>query len=189
MTGRAENPRSTSLEELAASFCKGDAASFEKLVKAHSRPLLALAYRYTRDWDSAQDLCQETWIKIHDQIGRYDPRRPFGAWLHTIHRNNCLSFLRKVAVRKKWAASGQALHVVDGSDPLATTEHRDFMARLGRALNRLSEKQRRIFALVDIEQTDQEEAARMLGIKYNTLRSTLHFARRRLAGLLEEAES
>ncbi len=57
------------------------------------------------------------------------------------------------------------------------------------ALGRLSESQRQVFARVDIEGRDQQEVARELGVKYATLRTTLHFARRRVAETLSEMES
>ena len=68
---------------------------FRNLVDRYAKPLLAMAYRYTFDWDSAKDVCQDTWLRIYEKISMYDGRVPFERWLFAVHRNICLNFLRK----------------------------------------------------------------------------------------------
>jgi len=76
-------------------------------------------------------------------------------------------------------------------NPHQDLERREFRHCLATALAGLSESQRQVFVRVDLEQGDQQEVARSLGMEFTTLRATLHFARRRLAAALrsmEEAE-
>lgn len=168
----------------------GDRRSFRTLVETLSRWLIAIAVRYTQDWENALDITQETWLKVYSNIGRYDPGRPFRAWIGVIHRNNCLSFLRATRSRERcqdrFAREPSGGGNPASSDPLADAVRRDFGERIRNATKHLTESQRAVFSLVDIEQTEQEEAARILGMKRSTLRSTLHFARKRLAQLLRD---
>ncbi len=180
------------LTALAAGCRRGDRQSFESLVGSKSRALIAMAYRYTGDWETARDLTQDTWVRVHEQIHRWDPKKPFRAWLLTVHRNCCLDHLRRAWVRHETAPGDQAianLRLVSGlGNPEEDLERRDFHQRLLIALGELSESQRQVFVRVDLEQNDQKEMAQALGIKYATLRTTLHFARRRLATLLRSTE-
>ncbi|MBU8920242.1 MAG: RNA polymerase sigma factor [Bacteroidales bacterium] len=180
------------INTLANEFQNGDLGSFKKLVDSMTRQLIAVAYRYTRDWDNAQDLCQETWVKVYEKIGQYDPLRPFATWLFTIHRNGCLTHLRKAESWKKINTDDpdeNRFQVTDDDPgPSELLEQKEFGARLRGAMRKLTKKQRLIFAVVDLEQTDQDEAALKLGMKHSTLRTTLHFARKRLAKILRTTE-
>lgn len=176
---------------LAAAFQRGDERSFAELVEALSRPLIATAYRYARDWEWARDLTQETWIRVYERIHSYDPSKSFRAWLFTVHRNACLDHVRRAWVRlESPAPAGSAAFSqrAAGGDPHEQTERREFHDRLLRALGELSERQRQVFVRVHIEQAEPQQVAEAMGIKYTTLRATLHFARKRLANILRDRE-
>jgi RNA polymerase sigma-70 factor (ECF subfamily) len=180
------------ISRLAASFQDGNLSSFRILVDGLTRPLLATAYRYTGNWESAHDLTQETWIRVYEKIESYDPGRPFRPWLTTIHRRGCLNHLRRSATQREIATDAQAIdrfpEAPHGHDPCEALYQKEFAAMLRRAMLALTEKQRTVFAHVDIEQIDQQEVARMMRMSFSTLRATLHFARKRLAGLLRKME-
>jgi len=178
------------LTTLATAYQTGDRGSFKELVDTLTRPLIAMAYRYTRDWETARDLSQDTWVKVHQSIERYDPRRPFRSWLFAIHRNSCLSHLRRAWVQRETTMDGDTMSMLSSTpvEGVNDPDREDFFERLFRAMGLLSDSQRRVFCSVDIDQTDQREAAQLLGIKFSTLRTTLHFARKRLARILREME-
>ncbi len=179
------------ISALAAAFQRGDERSFEALVDALSRSLIATAYRYARDWEWARDLTQETWIKVYERIHSYDPSKSFQAWLFAVHRNACLDHVRRAWVRLESptpAGSAVFRRPAAGADPHEQTERREFHDQLLRALGELSESQRQVFVRVDIEQGAPQQVAEAMGIKYATLRATLHFARKRLAKILRDRE-
>lgn len=179
------------LRTLAIAVQRGDELSFRKLVEALSRTLIAMAYRYTRDWEGAQDLTQDTWLKVHHRIHRYDRRRSFTTWLYAVHRNGCLDHLRRPWVRRESTLDAERIAEISGpgpDNPEEELERREFHARILHALGNLSETQRQVFVRVDLEQKDQKTVAETLGIKFGTLRTTLHFARKRLANALRELE-
>ena len=178
------------LANLAAAYQRGDRSSFKGLVDALSRPLMAMAYRYTREWETARDLTQDTWVKVHESIDRYNPERSFRPWLYAIHRNACLSHLRRAWVQRETSMDAEAISALNAAstENAVDMDRDDFFSRVYRAVALLSDSQRQVFCRVDIEQTDQREAAELLGIKFSTLRTTLHFARRKLARILREME-
>ena len=179
------------LGALAVAFQRGDERSFRVLVDTLSRTLLAVAYRHTGDWVWSRDLTQETWIKVHDRIGQYNPERSFSSWLHAIHRNNCIDHLRRPWVNREIQPGDDTVSRLAGAasdDPSHEVERREFHERLLVALGELSESQRQVFLRVDLEQGDQKEIAQALGIKAGTLRATLHYARKRLAAALRQME-
>jgi len=180
------------LKALASAVQEGDQQSFRILVDSLSRTLMAMAYRFTGDWEWARDLTQESWIKVHERIHQWDPERSFSAWLHAIHRNGCLDHLRRGWVRRETTPGDEVLSRMRGrapENPEADLERREFHDRILAAMDRLTESQRQVFLRVDLEQGDQRSVARALGIRANTLRATLHFARKRIAQALTEMET
>jgi RNA polymerase sigma-70 factor (ECF subfamily) len=177
---------------LAIALQRGDQGSFKSLVESLTRPLVAMAYRYTGDWEWARDLTQETWVRVYRRIQDYDPGRSFRSWLFAIHRNGCLDHVRRAWVRYESAPGEEALKELCGvaqvGNPHDDLERREFHRRLAMALAGLSGSQREVFVRVDLEQGDQQEVARSMGMKFTTLRATLHFARRRLAVALRSME-
>lgn len=164
----------------------GDERSFEAIVAALGEMLLAVAYRYTGDWEASKDVAQETWISVFRALRRFDGRVPFRAWLLTVHRNKCIDHLRRrkhlreIAV--DGASGGEAFHTADPAPtPQAAYERKQRLEAVRRAAAGLPGKQRTVFALVDLEGISCREAARILGMHEVTLRTNLYHARRRVA--------
>jgi RNA polymerase sigma-70 factor (ECF subfamily) len=179
------------LRTLALAAQEGDERAFEALVRRLTRSLVALAFRYTSDWDAAGDLAQETWIRVYRSLGRWDPKRPFTGWLHTIHRNVCRDHVRRPWERRQESRPVeriQRLEAPGSHAPDALLEAREFRERVMEAARGLSPSQQEVFLRVDVEEEDQRTVARELGIRYGTLRVTLHTARRRLAEWLRTLE-
>jgi len=180
------------IDRLARAFRAGDEDSFRFIVESLTRPLIAMAYRYTKDWESARDLTQDTWIRVYERIDRFDPGRPFKNWLMTVHRNGCLNHIRSASVRLEVTGVDMpeaANPTTDyGANPSRRVEQVEFMQRLHSVMERLSERERTVFSLVDIEHNGQAEAAEILGINPATLRTTLHYARKKLANILRKME-
>lgn len=180
------------LRALAAAAQGGHEESFRMLVESLSRTLMAMAYRYTGDWEWARDLTQESWVRVHEKLGRYDPARSFTAWLFTIHRNGCKDHMRRPWVSRERTAEDGMIQEVSGpasDSPEGDLERKEFHQRIMAASSGLSESQREVFLRVDVEQGDQRDVAKALGIRFGTLRTTLHFARKKVAAALREMEA
>ncbi len=165
---------------------------FAVLVNKYARTLLTMAYRYTFDWESAKDVCQDTWLRVYEKISMYDGRVPFERWLYAVHRNVCLSFLRKGKRRKEVRAEGhetaQERFVSKETPPDKVAELAQARERILEAASTLPDRQRTVFAMIDLEQMTIDEAAGILGIKPVSIRTNLYHARKRIAGVLRGSE-
>lgn len=180
------------LRELARAVQRGDEGAFRRMVEGLSRTLIAMAYRYSRDWEWARDLTQETWIRVHEHIRRYDPARSFTTWLFAIHRNSCRDHLRRPWVTRERTPRDDEVQALAGTgeeDASRALEEKEFRTRILAAAESLSESQREVFLRVDMEQGNQKEVAAALGIRFGTLRTTLHFARKKMAAALRGMEA
>ncbi|MBC8425926.1 RNA polymerase sigma factor [bacterium] len=179
-------------DRLAGRAAQGDRVAFRGLVESEARLLLAVAYRYCGDWDTAADLCQETWLQVHARFDAYDPERPFRPWLRAVHRRICLQHLRRASVRRERPAPAEVLETLVAADPapdpLARIMADDLAVHVRRGLATLPARQQEVLAAVDLEQDDPAETAARLGMSWTTLRTTLHFARKRLAESLRRLE-
>jgi RNA polymerase sigma-70 factor (ECF subfamily) len=176
------------LNQAARDHRAGDREALRPLVQAWTRPLIALAYRYVGDWETARDLTQETWLRVHRSIQKWDPSRPVRPWVFGIHRNLCLDHLRRPGLVA--AEEPDPDSVVDPRpDQLTEVVHRDLADRIRAALAGLGEVQRRVLVMVDLEEMKPAEVAADMGMKPVTVRTTLHFARKKLARMLRQEES
>lgn len=89
----------TSDEELASRAAQGDNPAFEALVRRYADPLYALCRRMMADASGVEDVIQETLLKVHRSLRRFDPGRPFSPWILRIAENTCLDAMRR---RKDW---------------------------------------------------------------------------------------
>lgn len=180
------------LTRYALNVQRGDRESFRPLVEQLSRRLIAIAVRYTRNWDAALDITQETWMNVYENINRFDPAYPVERWIRVIHRNNCFSYLRSQRSRERFReryASGEIDRANEKPDPYKNTVLHEFGQRLRSAMEKLTESQRAVFSLVAFEEMDPRDAAEALDMNRSTLRATLHFARKRLAEILRNEEA
>jgi RNA polymerase sigma-70 factor (ECF subfamily) len=165
---------------------------FENLVSRYAKQMLSIAYRYTFDWESAKDICQDTWLRVYEKISLYDGRVPFERWLFAVHRNICLNFLRKKRIRREMRSEAGETEL-KRSVSRETAPDKDAELRQSRELilaaaAQLPDRQRTVFAMVDLEQMTIDEAAGRIGIKPVSIRTNLHHARKRIAGVLRGLE-
>src|SRR6266536_1303466 len=86
----------------------GDSEGFRVLVERHSQALFRLAYRMTGNEHDAEDMVQETFLRAHRQLARFESRSSFRTWLHRIAANCSLDLLRK---RQRRAEEDQPVDV------------------------------------------------------------------------------
>lgn len=179
-------------------FKAGDARAFESLVRRHRTPVFNFILRYTGHRARAEDVLQETWLKVVRSAREYEPKAKFTTWLYTIARNLCVDSARKESYRQ--AASLEA-PVAEGDegrplgeglpDTAASPERGAHNARvrplLERALSSLPEEQREVFILREYSGIPFKDIAEVTGVSENTVKSRMRYAleglRRRLAEL------
>jgi RNA polymerase sigma-70 factor (ECF subfamily) len=156
----------------------GDSEAFGTLVGRYMRAAYAVSLSVTGRHDDAEDAAQEGFMVALERLN--DCRTPdrFACWLLTIVRNRARNLVRREVLRGTEAIPETA--AARGRTPEKATEHAELQERLGRTLQRLSEVQREIVLLHDLEGWRHHEIAEHLGIPSGTVRSHLHFAKQAL---------
>jgi RNA polymerase sigma-70 factor (ECF subfamily) len=180
---------------LLARLRAGDDEAFEELVRQNAGRLLAVARRYVKSEDDAQDVVQETFLSAFRSLDRFEGGSRLSTWLHRIAVNAALMKLR--TRRRKPEESIEELlprfledgHPVRPAIPWRPLSDDLLGQKQTRALvqgciDRLPESYRHVLLLRDIEEFDTEETAEILGITTNAVKTRLHRARQALRGLL-----
>jgi RNA polymerase sigma-70 factor, ECF subfamily len=158
--------------------------AFERLLAAYRGRVYRLALGYVRSSADAEDLAQEAFVRLWRALPLYDGRASFSTWLYVIARNACLSELRRRGSRPTSPLDDDA---ADPAAAMASASRADLRLDCETLVDMLDEPQRRIVRLFYLEERSYEQVAVMLDMPVNTVRSHLHRARKRLAGLIVPA--
>jgi len=157
--------------------------SWEQIVEEHSPRVFRLAYRLTGNQHDAEDLTQETFVRVFRSLSTYQPGT-FEGWLHRITTNLFLDQVRrKNRIRFEALADDGGAQLVTPAGrgtPERGFEHTNLDYDIQAALDALSPEYRAAVVLCDIEGLSYEEIAATLGIKMGTVRSRIHRARAQL---------
>ncbi|MBP7706424.1 MAG: sigma-70 family RNA polymerase sigma factor [Candidatus Aminicenantes bacterium] len=170
-------------KELVAMVLAGRPDAFEPLVTPYRRPLLALAWRLTRDAEEARDVAQEALLRAYRSLAGYDTGRSFRNWLFQIAANEARDRYRRKA-RETAAFGAVAAAAPPTESPEAGRERGEVRSDILRALAVLSPREREVLVLRDLEELDVRETARTLGCSAVAVRVHLSKARRKLRDVL-----
>ncbi|CAN5736151.1 sigma-70 family RNA polymerase sigma factor [soil metagenome] len=164
----------------------GDRGAFSELVRRYQRAAYLVALGVTRRHEDAEDVAQEAFVVALERLEECrDPDR-FAGWFTTIVKNRARNLLRRENLREGEPIPFQAPSTLPGPD--RETERAVLRGRLNDAMDRLSPLQREVVLLHDLEGWKHREIAERLEMPSGTVRSHLHFARRRLRELLSVVE-
>lgn len=187
-------------------FKSGDARAFSTLVTRHRGSVFNFILRYTNHRQRAEDLLQETWLKVVRSAGEYQPKARFTTWVFTIARNLCVDSARKESYRKTDSldapvgagddADGRALGETvadhDGASPDRAAHNVRLRPMIERALQSLPDEQREVFLLREYHGVGFKEIADVTGVNENTVKSRMRYAleglRKKLAELGVDGE-
>jgi len=158
----------------------GDSRAFARLVEQYQRPLYACIIRIVRAHDLADDVIQESFIRVFRSLHRFDEKYPFYPWLRRIGINLALNRLRSESARAHVTLTGFDQQAPAEDNPAAGTERADMLRCLNEALQQLPEEQRIIFQLRTVEEMSYQEIAQALDISMGTVMSRLNRARSKL---------
>ncbi len=150
----------------------------KELYDRYRRAMYTTAYRMTNDFELANDILQEGFIKVFHNLDRFRGDATLGAWIKTIVVRTALSKLRSLKVTEPLDTYRHD-RVVDWGDYLEAEY-------LEKAIQSLSEGYRAVFVLIEIEGYPHKEVADMLGISVGTSKSQLFYAKKRLRSLIGE---
>jgi RNA polymerase sigma factor (sigma-70 family) len=163
--------------------------SWDEVVRDHADRVYRLAYRLTGNQHDAEDLTQETFIRVFRSLASYQPGT-FEGWLHRITTNLFLDMARRRA-RVRMEALPEDADRIPGGDPspdqVYASSHLD--PELQAALDELPPDFRAAVVLCDVEGLSYEEIGATLGVKLGTVRSRIHRGRQALRAALERRAS
>jgi RNA polymerase sigma-70 factor (ECF subfamily) len=174
---------------------KGDLDAFGQLYEKHRDRVYRVAYRYVHNRADALDLAQDVFVRAYESLPRFKGESKFTTWLMRIATNTCIDHRRSASVRQaaeleeNWITGDQR---VPGSQqpthPSRGLEREEMRAALDAALDQLSDEHRAVFVLHLLEGMPYKEIAQVLDCPIGTVMSRLHYARKRLQGLLSWIE-
>lgn len=165
-------------------FQRGEARAFELLVGRHRGPVFNFILRYTGQRARAEDLLQETWLKVVRSAQEYEPKAKFTTWLYTIARNLCVDSARKESHRQAQSleasmddARGLAeVLPTDGPMPDRAAHNVRLRPLLQKALDSLPAEQREVFLLREYSGIAFKEIAGITGVPEPTVKSRMRYA-------------
>lgn len=173
-------------EELIARFQDGDNYAFDLLVKRYKDPLLNFIYRFVGEKNEAEDIVQETFLRLFKNKHYYKEIAKFSTWIYTIAGNLAKTELRKRKRRKLFSISHYMSTEKDYDIPDETTSPESDTNTLitdkiiQKAIDKLSPKFKQVIILRDIQGFSYEEIAEIVNIPLGTVKSRVNRARLKL---------
>jgi RNA polymerase sigma-70 factor, ECF subfamily len=176
-------------EQLIQRCREEDRAALEELLARYQDRLMAFIYSVVRDYHLAEDIFQETFLRVYREARGFRSGASFKTWLYTIAVNRCRDALRKSKRRPEVSldfelASGETdrprrlVDLIAGREPGPRDQAggREMEAILEGELSGLSEEHRQVIVLSRLNGLKYREIAEVLGIPSGTVRSRLHYA-------------
>ncbi len=179
-------------EELMALFQEGDAGAFTFLVRRYKDDLTNFVFRFVGDRAEAEDLVQETFVRVFRKKGLYTGVAKFSTWLYTIASNLAKTRLRRMALWRfvRIGSGGEEGPEFDLPDeetrPDSAADEALREERVQKALDALPVKFREVIILRDIQELSYEEIASITGMAIGTVKSRINRARMQLRALLHD---
>jgi RNA polymerase sigma-70 factor (ECF subfamily) len=179
----------------------GRESAFRELVRRYERPVFSLVFRMVRDRETAEDLAQDTFVKVLNHIDRYSPDFKFSSWLFKIANNVAIDWLRRrrldtvsmdgsphASTASEIEASALDLEA-DQETALEELESRELGAAIEQAIAKLRPEYRACIMLRHVEDRSYEEIAATLDLPLGTVKTYIHRARHELRKALEPLRS
>ena len=189
-TRRREEARELPDRELAVQARAGDMLAFEALVVRKTPAVISVARRILGNAEDARDVAQMAFLRVWEQLARYDETYSFNTWLYRIATNLAIDFLRSSRSREK--AHTATLHLVrqresqSGSETTRAAEDDSASRLFQRVSGRLTGKQKAAFVLREMEDLETGEIAAILNCGESTVRNHLFNARKILRREIEK---
>jgi len=179
-------------QEVVALAKQGSEIAFRELVRRYERPVFSLIFRMVRNKELAEDLSQETFIKVLNAVGTYRPEFKFSSWVFKIANNAAIDHLRKRSLdtlslegsphaQTPEMIEATALQISErGESQLEEVENRELGRTIEAAIDELRPEYRSCILLRHVEGRTYEEIADILNLPLGTVKTYIHRARNEL---------
>ena len=181
-------------EQLMLSFQKGDTRAFEMLLTRHEKGVYGFALRMLGDSMLAEEVAQESFLRIIQSASRYRAKASFRNYLYRIARNLCVDLLRKRPREPRTpdldaGSAGTPEGIPDGNPgPENNVGAAQLRSAIQRAVSTLPPDQREAFLLKEVKGMKLQDVATITGTNLNTVKSRLRYALKRLRELLSQED-
>ena len=179
-------------EILIKKFQEGDVGAYNQLVFRFKDRLLNFIYRFVNDLDLAEDLVQDTLLKLYTHKDSYQEIAKFSTWLYTIAANLARTELRKKKRRKTFSVTElsredrEFIIVSSDVDPSEDLSSQDFEKNIQLALAELPDDFKTIIILRDIQELSYDEISKIVDVPLGTVKSRINRGRVKLQQLLKK---
>jgi len=174
----------------------GEEAAYRELLRRYQRPVFSLIYRMVRDRAMAEDLAQETFVKVLNALDTYRPEFKFSSWIFKIANNTAIDHLRRrqpdtlsldgapTATTPRQIEETSIQLPDQAETPLQEVEARELGSAIEQAVGKLRPEYRNCIILRHIEGLSYEDIAQILDLPLGTVKTYIHRARAELKEML-----
>jgi RNA polymerase sigma-70 factor (ECF subfamily) len=166
----------------------GDESAFREIVERYQSKVFSIIHGIVRQRNDVEDIAQQVFAKVYFSIRNFDFRSSLITWIYKITVNECFDYLRKKKVRKLVYESDMSedeVRRVENTEPVidrstrtdSTLARRDYIVKL---MDRVSDEEKQLLLLKEVEGYSVEELAGMLRMNENTIKVKLFRARQKL---------
>jgi RNA polymerase sigma-70 factor, ECF subfamily len=182
--------------ELVTFARSGSEKAYRELLDRYQRPVFSLVFRMVRDREQAEDLAQETFVKVFNHLDNYNPKYKFSSWIFKIASNLAIDTLRKKTPDtvsldgSRYAQTNEEIEStrisIASSDenPEQLLEAKELGEEIENAIGQLRAEYRTAILLRHVEGRPYEEIAEIMEIPLGTVKTYIHRARTELRDLL-----
>jgi RNA polymerase sigma-70 factor (ECF subfamily) len=165
----------------------GDTEAFETLVRRKTSKVYALCYRVIGNAEDAKDISQLVFLKLWENLEKYDPQYAFDTWLYRMVTNVAIDFMRNKQSRENAVNSNLRLVRTSAeAEQTVTVQRKEVEGLFNEISNVLSPKQKTIFIMNQMEDLPSAEIAKILGCRESTVRNHLFNARKLMQEQLQK---
>jgi len=178
-------------EDLIEKFQRGDLYAYELIVKRYKDQLLNFVYRFLGNHEEAEDVVQETFLRVYRNRHAYQRVAKFSTWIYTIAGNLARTELRRRNRRRFFSLSSLGVDDKEyeiSDEVLSPERHTNTVLSeeiIQREINKLSPKFREVIILRDVQELSYEEISKIIRVPIGTVKSRVNRARLRLQSRLK----
>ena len=160
------------------------------IVEKYRKFVYSTALRYTNSHDDAEDIAQDIFIKVFDNLNNFEGKSKFQTWLYRITVNTCLNAKAKKSINNTLQRDNEIeLDNVwtNNNNPEKEYENKEFIERFENALKQLPERQREVFAMRYFDDMKYEEIAEILELTVGGLKANYYHAVKKLIQIFKQS--
>jgi RNA polymerase sigma-70 factor (ECF subfamily) len=183
--------------ELVTRAQQGSEKAYRELLGRYQRPVFSIIYRMIRDREQAEDLAQETFVRVFNNIDRYDPRYKFSSWIFKIATNLTIDWIRRKeldtvsidgsrnAVTAEQIEATSITIASQDENPEELLEAKQLGEEIEGAISKLRPEYKAAILLRHVEGREYQEIAEILSLPLGTVKTYIHRGRNELRDQLQ----